>query len=69
MNRKALIDEGGEVRKLTSDDIQLFKPTPEVVPSEFLAALPKRGKPRKSQPKISTTIRLDAEVLEYFRAS
>jgi uncharacterized protein (DUF4415 family) len=29
----------------------------------------RRGRPRSARPKVSTTIRLDADVLAYFRAS
>lgn len=69
MKRKPLIDEDGEVRELTQDDMKRFKPSSEVLPPEHLETLTKRGRPRKAQPKISTTVRLDPEVLEYFRAT
>jgi|APSaa5957512622_1039677.scaffolds.fasta_scaffold10096_4 uncharacterized protein (DUF4415 family) len=69
MNRKPLIDEEGEVRELTQDDIKRFKPSAEVLPAEHFKILAKRGRPRKAQPKLSTTVRLDPEVLEYFRAT
>ncbi len=37
--------------------------------AEKLAAAPvKRGRPRAPRPKLSTTIRLDADVMEAFRA-
>jgi uncharacterized protein (DUF4415 family) len=35
----------------------------------FDAASVRRGRPRLDRPKVSTTIRLDAEVLEKFRAA
>ena len=69
MNRKPLTDEDGEVRELAQDDIKLFKPSAEVLPPEHFETLTKRGRPRKAQPKKSTTVRLDPEVLEYFRAT
>jgi uncharacterized protein (DUF4415 family) len=69
MKRKPLIDEEGEVRELSQDDIKQFKPSSEVLPSEHFKTLTKRGRPRKAQPKISTIVRLDPEVLEYFRAT
>ena len=69
MKRKPLIDEEGEVRELTQDDIKQFKPSAEVLPSEHFKTLTKRGRPPKAQPKKSTTVRLDLEVLEYFRAT
>ena len=59
MNRKPLVDEDGEVRELTQDDIKLFKPSAEVLPSEHFKTLTKRGRPRKAQPKKSTTMRLE----------
>jgi uncharacterized protein (DUF4415 family) len=35
-----------------------------------MAAAPvRRGRPKSERPKVSTTIRLDADVLEHFRAS
>ena len=41
--------------------------TPEWV-DEFRAAPVKRGRPRVQTPKVSTTIRLDADILAAFRA-
>ena len=35
--------------------------------AKFAAAPVKRGRPKLEQPKVSTTIRLDADVLEHFR--
>jgi len=37
--------------------------------ARFDAAPVRRGRPRSSSPKVSTTIRLDADVLEKFRAT
>ena len=37
--------------------------------ARFDAAEVRRGRPRLAHPKVSTTIRLDAEVLEKFRAT
>lgn len=69
MNREPLMNEDGEVRELTTNDMKLFKPTFEVLPPELLAVLPKRGRPRKVQSKVSTTVRFDADILAYFRAT
>ena len=33
------------------------------------AAVVKRGRPKSEQPKVSTTLRLDADVLEHFRSA
>ena len=35
--------------------------------AKFAAVPVKRGRPESDNPKVSTTLRLDAEVLEYFR--
>ncbi len=42
--------------------------TPEYQ-AKFAATSPRRGRPKAAEPKISTTIRLDADVLEAFRAT
>ncbi len=67
MKRKPLINENGEVRELTKEDMKLFKPSSEVLPKGLLKTLPKRGRPAKSNPKKSTTIRLDPEVMDFFK--
>jgi uncharacterized protein (DUF4415 family) len=69
-----LIDEEGEVRELTAEDFARARPAAEVLPeilgpetaAECLKSRP-RG-PQKKPRKTSTTIRLDAEVLEAFKA-
>ncbi len=68
MKNKPLIDSNGEVRELTRDDIKLFKPTSEVLPDELLAVLPKRGRPPKSNPKKQLTLRLNGEIVDFFKA-
>ena len=49
---------------LTDEQLAQMRPI-----SEFpeLQALVKRGRPRKANPKQSTTLRLDAEILEFFK--
>ena len=37
--------------------------------AKLAATSPRRGRPRAESPKISTTIRLDADILEAFRAT
>lgn len=68
MKRKPLIDDNGEVRELTGEDFKLFKPSSEVLPHEFLKALPRRGRPCQDRHKVATTIRLDQEVMNFFKA-
>ena len=67
MSRKSLVDKDGEVRELTSEDFKRMRPAKEVLPEKVLSVLPKRGRPPKKNPKKSTTIRLDPEVLQFFR--
>ncbi|WP_367155379.1 BrnA antitoxin family protein [Methylomonas sp. HYX-M1] len=74
-NRLPLTDAEGEVRELTEEDFKHFRPASEVLPEIFGAELaaemlkPKGGRPRKETPKVFTGIRLDADVLEAFKAS
>lgn len=49
---------------LTDEQLRKMKPILEFTE---LHALAKRGRPRKFNPKQSTTIRLDAEVLGFFK--
>jgi len=37
-------------------------------PAKFAAAEVKRGRPKAASPKVSTTIRLDADILAHFKA-
>ena len=69
MKRKPLIDDDGEVREITAEEFKQFRPTSEVLPPELYKELTKRGRPRKANPKVSTTVRLDQEVLAYFRGT
>ena len=68
-----LTDEAGEVRELTSEDMDRFRPAAEVLPEQLVAVLPKR-KPgqrgaQKKPTKEPVTIRYSRDVLEYFRAT
>ena len=73
-NRLRLIDKEGEVRELTKEDFARARPASEVLPeilgpevaAEFLK--PRQRGPQKKPRKTSTTIRLDAEILEAFKA-
>ena len=56
-----------EVPELADDDLENMRPASEVVPEVVNAFKRSRGRPRKANPKVSTTLRLDPEVLEYFR--
>lgn len=52
---------------LTSEEIAGMRPASEVLPDLAKAFRNSRGRPPKENPKVSTTIRLSAEVLEYFK--
>jgi uncharacterized protein (DUF4415 family) len=71
--RKPLIDENGEIRELTSADMRRFRPAKEVLSPELYALLTKRS-PGERGPQIApvkqqVTLRLDADVLNTFRAT
>jgi uncharacterized protein (DUF4415 family) len=68
MSSLPLTDDKGEVRELTTEDFKHIRPATEVLPKELLAVLPKRGRSPKSNLKKSTTIRLNAEVMDFFKA-
>jgi len=73
--RPPLIDDDGEVRELTAEDLRRFRPAAEVLPPGLYAGLlgmnrqaKLPGRPRKDAPKVFTGIRLDADVLAAFKA-
>ena len=69
-NRKPLIDEEGEVREITAEDIALFKPFSALTAAErkVLLKLGKRG-PQKTPKKVPISIRLSPDVAEGLRAT
>ncbi|MGV8996916.1 MAG: BrnA antitoxin family protein [Parvibaculaceae bacterium] len=71
MSKKPLMDEDGEVPELTREDIRRMRPAAEVLPAELLAILPKRKRgergPQKTPTKAQVTLRLDDDVLAYFK--
>lgn len=57
----------------TEKDFKSARPAREVLPELFgekiaTEMLKKRGRPKKEHPKVSTTIRLDEDILKAFRA-
>lgn len=66
--RLPLVDEAGEVRELTTEDLENFKPACEVLPASLQKKLGIRG-PQKTPTKERVTIRLSQDVVERFRAS
>ena len=69
-NRKPLIDEDGEVREITSEDVARFKPFSalRVAEQKVLLKLRKRG-PQKAPKKVPISIRLSPDVAEGLRAT
>ncbi len=73
--RPPMIDDDGEVRELTAEDMKQFKPASEVLPPELFAGLVALNKQRavrgaqKAPVKRRVTIRLSEEVVERFRSS
>lgn len=70
--KKPLTDESGEVRELTREELRRFRPADEVLPPELVSVLPtrKRGErgPQRTPTKDQVTIRLDHDVVEFFKA-
>lgn len=71
-----LIDDDGEVKELSAEDLREFRPASEVLPPEFYASLVnmnkearQRGRPKAEVTKERITIRLSPEVLQSFRAT
>lgn len=70
-DRPPLVDDDGEVRELTAEDFKHFRPMREVFPDiveAFERARGQRG-PQKTPTKERIGLRLDAAVVEHFRAT
>jgi uncharacterized protein (DUF4415 family) len=69
-NRKPLIDDDGEVREITAEDVARFKPFSALPAAEqkMLLKLRKRG-PQKAPKKVPISIRLSPDVAEGLRAT
>lgn len=68
MSRQPLTTESGEVRELTPKDFKDMRPASKVLTDELLSVLPKRGRPPKSNPKKQLTIRLNTEIIDFFKS-
>lgn len=65
-----MIDETGEVRELTAEELKRFKPLAKSHPSllaKIKKGVGKRGA-QKAPTKVPISIRVSPEVAEYFRA-
>lgn len=69
VSRKPLIDEDGEVRELTAEELEKFRPATEALPPSLIKKLGVRGRPKSAVTKERITIRLSREVVETFRAT
>ena len=69
-NRKPLIDEDGEVREVTAEEVAHFKPFSSLPAAEqkILLGLGKRG-PQRMPKKVPISIRLSPDVAEGLRAT
>jgi uncharacterized protein (DUF4415 family) len=69
-NRKPLIDEDGEVREITAEDVALVKPFSALPEAEqkMLLKIRRRG-PQKAPRKVPVSIRLSPDVAEGLRAT
>jgi len=66
----SLIDEHGEVKTLSKEDLRRFKPSHEVLPHELQQTLGVRPRgPQKAPTKVATTIRLSPDVMNAFKAT
>ncbi|GLC93783.1 hypothetical protein Tamer19_31910 [Cupriavidus sp. TA19] len=63
-----MTDAGGEVRELTSDDLEQFRSTTEALPESLRTKLGVRG-PQKAPIKVALSLRVSPEVVEAFRAT
>ncbi len=71
MSKRALLtDADGEVRELTAEDMARFRPASQALPVDLRETLGVRRRgPQKAPTKVSTTIRLDADLLEALKAT
>ena len=69
-NRKPLIDEDGEVREITAEDVALFRQFSKLPKAEqrVLLSIRRRG-PQKTPRKVPISIRLSPDVAEGLRAT
>ena len=67
ISNTSLINNDGEVRELTADDLKRFKSARDVLPLALQKTLKIRGA-QKAPIKVSTTIRLSPDVLAAFKS-
>ena len=68
--KKPLIDQEGEVREVTAEDMKRFRPAVETLSANLQAKIGIRGRgPQKAPTKERITIRLSPDVVESFRST
>lgn len=71
--QKPLTNKSGEVREITSKDIQAMRSAKEILPENLLNTLAKRKPgqrgPQRKPTKILVTLRYSPNVIDYFRAT
>lgn len=66
--RDFILDDD-EAPELTPERAAMLRLGRDVLPEYVLAQFPRSpGRPRSPLPKVQTTVRLDAEVIDYFKA-
>ena len=64
-----LVDDDDDTPELTAERAARLRPARDVVPEYVLAQFKRSpGRPRSPSAKKQVTLRLDAEILDYFRA-
>ena len=68
MSRKRVNGREAEVAELREEFFDRARPGSDVVPEVVAVQKGARGRPKAEQTKRSVTVRLDPDVLEYFKA-
>lgn len=67
--RREFVFDDDDAPELTEELAAKLRPAHEVLPEYILAQFPRSpGRPRSASPKIQTTLRLDAEVIDFYKA-
>lgn len=67
-SREFVMDDD-DAPELTAERAALLRPAREVLPEYILAQFARSpGRPRSPSPKVQLTLRLDAEIIDYFKA-
>jgi uncharacterized protein (DUF4415 family) len=66
--REFVLDDD-DAPELTAERAAKLRPAREVLPEYILAQFPRSpGRPRSPSPKVQVTLRLDAEVIDFYKA-